>query len=117
MDDAARAAKKLRKQAKREAAKAAQEGPSGTEEVQRLARKALKRATFEAAALESPEHEAAAPEPKKKKKKSAAADTGAAELARVGDHDAARAGAPLVKSFYTECAALAALAPAVRVLH
>lgn len=112
MDEAARAAKKLRKQAKREAAQVAAE--EGTEEAARLERKALKRAAAEAAAATVDGQGPAAHEPKAKKKKAAVASAGADELARVGDHDAARAGAPLVKSFYTECAALSALAPAVR---
>ena len=48
------------------------------------------------------------------------ADGGAsatAVCAKVGDHEAAAAGAPIKKSFYTECDELAALSTAVRALR
>ena len=97
----------------REAEQAAPQGdaeedaPAAETEEERRERKRLRKEKRRLAA-------AAAPEQPVKRSKASGAATATGVWAKVGDHEAAGKGAPIKKSFYTECDELAALSTAVR---
>jgi hypothetical protein len=121
-------AQAARRRAKREARRAAQaadapaEAEAAPEEAQdapaggeaKSKRKEEKKRAREAAAAQAAGAATPAPSSKKAKAPHTSGAAPAATCAKVGDHELAASGARIKKSFYTECAELAALTTAVR---